>query len=866
MQLGRRTLVLIVAITLSAPLAVGQRRAYLAQERGDFDGDGRRDQVKLTSSGHVEIELGHSRRRSELAPGLNPKRGTIELGRLGGGTIILVRGFKGRPKRNPSGAATVYWVAKASIELLWSGAIGPQGEDREWSRELELTDKQLTLYESHPQVRGCRPDQPLRLYARAFDFGKQRRFRPFQPRSRRPAATAPRLPVTDKPPASLAGLPLALFFRAQGATSQFGSTSAADLSTPREIDDGNMTTAWLDGRGGSGTFETIVFSQPQPAQKLAAVAIIPGHGASASEFRRRGRLKQFALLLYGDGGRTEYVVDIGSDPAARGQAAHRTPVWVHLPKHIATSCVELLVLSTYRGSGARGRRDDLAIAEVQLLTDLELSPDVMRVLVDRVRASSGAAARAAIRALRRRGAKASAAVVDALKQNSTAKQKQRLYQALALIDQPSSASTLAAALMDPITSSDTRRLAASKLAGYGDHGALALLSVLVDDSTDDDTRELALDFLLKTQTQRRGGLLAEVAGKGSRTFRRSLAVALAKQEDVSLAGLAQATTIMKSAGAEADLWRAAALRARTASTKDQVELVRAMGERLTKVDDYERRYRLLQGMAPLPAASAELTRWWNTARLDASPRAIALRRVVAGAAAKNPHPAALAALALADSDPSVRTLGAAAIQADDVAPLSTTLVAVLNSDPWPMVRGNAALAIGQACLPAVAQQALVRAASSDVDPEVQRAAIRALLACAPAAARTTLLRLARDAKQPIGVRSFAVLQLAGLKDQAPIAELIELLDISRRSAFDSDDSQKLAAATATALGRLGDARGRKPLMQATQDEAYPGIQAAAAAALGSLCDKAVKIRLKALSTSPQRTVSLAAQRSLTTCR
>ena len=84
-------------------------------------------------------------------------------------------------------------------------------------------------------------------------------------------------------------------------------------------------------------------------------------------------MARFALTLGDDKGTESFEIKIPRDPVRLGKDAHRTLHWAVLPKPIPARCAQLVLLSSYRGAQAQGRRDDIAIAEVHLLSAAELS-------------------------------------------------------------------------------------------------------------------------------------------------------------------------------------------------------------------------------------------------------------------------------------------------------------------------------------------------------------------------------------------------------------------------------------------------------------------------------------------------------------
>ncbi|MBT8492733.1 MAG: hypothetical protein KJO07_06705, partial [Deltaproteobacteria bacterium] len=385
-----KRLLVTLSILLGLPgAASAQNRAYLAQVRQDLDGDGKRDQVRVLPTGAVEIRYGKARKLGVVATeldGLKPRAGSIEVvagARFGLRHLVVARVLASRKNRAP-GVAVVLGFSKSGHDTLWQGSIGAQGSDREWSRRLAITRRGLELYEERPELTTCSGRAPIPLYARAFDF-KNRKFRPYRIKNALPPGSIELTITTTAPKGAPAG-PRAAFLRAVGATSRRGAGSASGLSVPRAIDDGNPATAWIEGRGGTGTGEQILFRQSSPPEAITALAILPGHGASADEFKNRGRVASFGLILSDGSNTISYRIKVPRDPTRLGPNGHRTYHWALLPEPVAASCGQLVLLTSYRGASARGKRDDIAIAEVHLLTAAELGSDLEVALARRVAA------------------------------------------------------------------------------------------------------------------------------------------------------------------------------------------------------------------------------------------------------------------------------------------------------------------------------------------------------------------------------------------------------------------------------------------------------------------------------------------------
>ena len=172
--------------------------------------------------------------------------------------------------------------------------------------------------------------------------------------------------------------------------------------------------------------------------------------------------------------------------------------------------------------------------------------------------------------------------------------------------------------------------------------------------------------------------------------------------------------------------------------------------------------------------------------------------------------AALAKLALADRALPVRLAGVELLRAGK----RTAELTALAEDPEPLVALEAAIA---AASPALAQQALERAAAADRWPIRAGAANMAGRAVDRTHALLIAKRLAGDPEP--GVRLAAARALASAGDKAGAIEIFA-------AALGTD----AAVSAATDLARLGDARGEQVLDAAVRDAAHGADDRAAAVA------------------------------------
>lgn len=766
-------------------------------------------------------------------------------------------------------ALVLAWQGSA-LTRLWQGPVGWRG-DGEHSVHVAATPLGLLRYQARPEVARC-DGQPMYLYPEAWDF-RGSGFRPVYNTPRLPA-NAPVLTVTPEPPPG-AGDVVVSSFRTRAVSAQAGAASAGDLVPPRELDDRDPGTVWRESLGGNGQGEIITLGTTLPQAMVAAVRIVPGDAASPERFRRANRLRRAGLLV---GRERAFWIDFPSDPA-RGQKPVDTAWWAILPAPVPAQCVTLVLDSVYPGTAATSpRTGDTVIAELAVLTTLDLAPEgAEAALIDRVRAG-GQAGRSAARLLAQRGPAAVAAVRRALENDKLSDaERLRLRQVLAEIGDPATAVELAEGMADERASAAERGDFLRALVRLGSDAVPALASVLVDEKAALPARASAATALGEIAVPAAQGALIAAAGLGPQTLRRAVALALGHRDpgelDALLAAAAQAEGAPErpERGREADLWRAAGLLARRAGAEPRARATAAMTARLASASGYELLGRLLGAAGPLadPALFDALAA--ALARLPAAePESKALLRIAAVALADSALPAARGLLVelLGAADPGVRRAAADALGRRDDADAASdqALITRLREDTWPRIRHLAAAALATRCGAAEAPaQALTAAITADASVDVRRGALTALVTCRAPGVGALLLRTADSAEQPTLVRQRAITLVAVLGDRSLAAALIKLFGSLRGRAWSDAEALRLAAAAAVTLGRLGDPAAVQPLLTAARDPAFPELQAAAITGLAEMCPRQALPVFEQARDSVQRAVSIAARSASRRC-
>jgi HEAT repeat protein len=885
---------LFLATTLLVlPCMEAAAQEPVAEATFDVDGDGAVDRIRIEPPGVVHVALARGRalrERFEAPPGtLATAQVSADAGpALGGRRVVVVTAVfmaagqpasaaaplpvPGGPGRERAEALVLAWH-DGGLARLWQGPVGRRG-DGEHSVHVALTPLGLLRYQARPEVQRC-DGQPMYLQPQAWDF-RSASFRPVYNAPRLPAS-APVLAATPEPPPG-ASAALASSFRTRAASTQAGAGDAGDLVPPRELDDGNPGTVWRESLGGNGRGEIITLGTSLPRAEVAAVRIVPGDAASPERFRRGNRLRRVGLLV---GAERAFWIDFAADPAA-GKLPAGTSYWAMLPEPVAAQCVTLVLDGVYPGTAAGSpHAGDTAIAELAVLTTLDLAPGgAEAALIERVRAG-GEAGRSAARLLAQRGAPAVAAVRQALEASAlTDEQRLRLRRVLAEIRDPATAAELVEGMAQPGASDAERRDFLRALVSLGAEAVPALAALLADQQAAQPARTAAAAALGEIPGPAAPAALITAAGQGPRPLRRAVVLALAHRDpgrtDVTdsldlLLGAALQAGRESESGRESDLWRALGLLARGADAAARERAVVAMTARLDTAAGYELVARLVAAAAPL-AAPAQLDALAAAlGRLPArEPETLVLYRLAAAALADNPAAAARARLVdlLGAADPGVRRAAADALgrRRDADAGTDQALITRLRDDAWPRIRHLAAAALATRCGTAAAPaQALAAAVTADADVEVRRGALTALVSCRAAGVGALLLQTASSREQPVPVRQRAITLVAVLGDRALAPGLVKLFETLRERAWSDAKALRLAAAAAVTLGRLGDPAAIPPLLAAARDPAFPELQAAAITGLGEMCPRQALPIFEQARASAERAVSIAARSASRRC-
>ena len=814
-----------VAALASVALAASAHAAPLGQAKLDVDADGKPEDVVLEADGSLRVG---GVKRATLARVTG--RAAFEAARTSTGTWLVVEAGE-----------QAFVVNTRTWQVVATSELGGVGLDREYSIAVDALPEGVFRYQTRHDVRRC-DGKPAYLFAERLDAPKGAPAAP-------PIAIGAAQQLTANVDANAAApggaVAAPLVYHARAASHQPGAPHAGALAIPRELDDGSLASVWLEKLPNAGEGQFFTFTPRVEGARARTIRIVPGWPRSTQVMRSHNRPRGLAIVTANDAWRVE-LPDAADKPLG-------TAFVIELPRPIE-GCVTVILESVH----GRPQGGTTAIAELEVYAEGERDGGG-EALLARIVATGKGGDTAAAAALARRGASAATALEAELAKTTDAGARRRLVNALAKIPDPAVVPALVRAAQNGwVKDKDL----VDVIAALGRNGQVQALRELA--AKGPRTIRIAAIAQLKPVA---GGFdaLVELAGKGPREVRRAVIERLALAPGAQLAQSAEAQSNPAVAG---DLWRALTRRARS-HADERAAAVTAMRAALASATDYERRYRLIDGIASYgePEALRELERL--LASLPTAPQSSALRQVAVRAIASMPRgEAAPIVIALArDADPGVRlaALGALAGAATDTAnawhaaegpdAIDRVIVTALTTDTWPEVRRRAAAALGSRCMRPGPAQALAEAVTKDADVDVRGDALTALVQCKAPAASTLLAKVWNDTKAPLELRTRAVSLVNMLGDRSVCASLVGKFRGWRGEALTGEGALKLAQEAAVAIGQCNAPGAAAALIEALDDSTFPEIQASAAlglAALGPQCPAAAKAKLTNLCRNDSR--------------
>ncbi|MGE0395719.1 MAG: HEAT repeat domain-containing protein [Kofleriaceae bacterium] len=800
---------------LLATLAHAAPPGPIAAIAADVDGDGREDPITLNANG--ELSIGGSVAVKLPIAG----KARIEAGTWNKKPIIVVVGEKEAFVVEPDGA-------KKTWKMTAKTTVGGVGLDADYAVDVTATPSGVYRFQTRANLRRC-DGKPALLFAEGFNgkvFGRVTRL----PIGVDPSATT--LAAKLDPSATTPVL-----YAARFSSHQIGAGDAGGLGIPTELDDGQSQTMWreeLSKSSGEGQFFTFEARAPGVAAKHVRIA-----GAG----RTFNRPKRIAIV----GATDAYHVEIPDDASGAAFA-------VELPKPIA-GCVTVILEDTYGPDPGQ-----TAISELSVYADGERAGGAEAMLAQIV--AAGGETRNAEAVLAKRGAAGASAIEAEILKTKDARARRRLLAVIAKIEDPTAVPMLVRAATEGWVEGDAlvdivralgRRGMTEELAQLAGNASFAL-----------EARIAAAEAIAPTDAKT-FALLVDLAGTGPHALRKAVIERLMLATTAQLIEAAQKETEGASAG---DLWRAITKHVK-ATPADRPAALAAMQAALASATDYERRYRLIDGVATLGDATAMRALEAMLRGLPAGTATAALRQVAVAGAASAPRAEGLSLVVnlAKDPDPGVRMAvlsalagvevdTASAWHAPDPDGIDRIITAALATDTWPDVRRRAASSLGLRCQRPGPRAALVEAVFGDKNNEVRGDALVALVQCRAQGVTEILAKVWDDTRSPIEIRTRAVALAAMLGDAKLGATLVGKFARWRGEAISAGDDGEAAlslAVSAAPVIAILDAPGAvQALTEALYDEAFPEIVSAAATALGKLgakCPASAKAKLVEISKS-----------------
>jgi len=834
------------AVTLVALTSVGGA-APLAALTQDLDNDGTPETIEVSSAGVLTIAQGGPRARLDLGALVEA---SLAVARRDGRTLLVVDQKRSRTDREAMILEYRRTGATGVAAIVATTKLGGVGLDAEYQVELAATATGLYRYQTRPDIRRC-DGKPTFLFAERLDGSKFKRIAKLP--SQVPAGVPTLTARIDTTPAIAP-----LLVHARAASLQPGVADAGGLTIPHELDDNRNDTGWreeLAVSAGEGQFFTF---EPRIAGAQARqLRIVPGNPTSAAALKAANRPRMIAIVTPANTWRVEL-----PDPATEPLG---TAYVVDLPQSVG--CVTVVLESTYGPSpGAT------AIAELEVFAEGERAGGGDTMLAKAVAEGKDGATSAAS-ALARRGAAGAVAIDAEIAKTTDALARRRLIAVLVKIQDPAASAALTRAATEGWVTGPALLDLIDALAR---NGLVQELHDLAGNSG------IALDARIAAVSRLGAGtqelpLLIDLAGTGPHELRRAVIERLSLAPTEVLIDAAIKNTDPPASG---DLWRALTRRARTDAATRPGALA-ALLAALPGATDYERRYRIVDGIATLGDAAALRGLEAMLRGLPAGAQTSALRQVAIRAIGYAPRPDAVKlVLAFAqDPDPGVRIAVLSALAgaetdagdpwhtADGPDGIDRVIITALATDSWPEIRRRAASTLGARCQRPGPARALGDAVAKDRAIDVRVDALTALVQCRATGIDQLLAKTWDDNKSPIELRTQAVGLAVVLGDPKLGALLVGRFTRWRGAAIESAEALALAQSAAASIARLQAPGAAQALIAALDDSAFPEIVSAAALALGALgpaCPPSAKAKLNILARSDDQT-AVAAKRAAAQC-
>jgi hypothetical protein len=706
-----------------------------------------------------------------------------------------------------SAAVLIVRRAAGALEALWTGQLQPVGDPGERRADaLEIADRDgdgavdvvVGMYDDRIQICGQerallspRAVDPKTLTLRSVLLNRA------STRVAREELVASAAPAGPTPP------PLLHALRTVGAS----SASQQPKEGHSAASDGDLSTAWVEGRGLAGRFEFVTLRWTAPGRPIRAIAVVPTPASAEPAAAKHARPRVFSLL--GDKG-DRIVATLPEDPRP-GQR-----YWIVPKSPLAWSCLTVSVDDVFAADIGAGTH--AALAEIEAYTDVDFEGG-LALLVEEL-GQDGTRGDDATQLLTQvRGDAVSALVTAWPKLSSVGKRRAlRLLFAQPPAD-PRALDLLRLALRDPAreVNQPALELARKRV----ESGPAMLLELARDATPQGDAAALALARTGDATTLE--GLLSALLIAGG-TERPALREAL--WATFRSAGSAASDVLTRWAGPEPATppvaARAAAALALSRLPEAQSSAAALVRDSLVSAVEFTDQWRLVQAAAALPTEPAT-DAWLGTLVREAKPWMLRAAALAALQTRNSSTAQSAAEHALSDAYPRVRAAGIKVLGSN--AAKIELLSQYARDDKWFLVRAAAVDALPNT--PAGLQ--VMTAALKDKTPTVRATAVRALQHARAIAAWNQIkpmLENAEEYPEVIGAGIAFAKALCALQ-AAPSLQAVVVRGL-HPEAWSAD--QELALAALEALSALGGEAAAWARDHAQSPLVPKQVQAAAAAA------------------------------------
>jgi HEAT repeat protein len=705
-----------------------------------------------------------------------------------------------------------------TLDLIWNGRTSLKGDPGERAADAvrfqDLTQDnipEITIGKISEAHRLCGQEELPLLFRQVYDL-KSGKFRPILAKRPGLAPTAD-LEGTVAEPATV--VPLIDQISAESASRSAGDKGdLLFLSKPSAASDKDRSTVWTPGTGnGAGEMATFHVASDVYGVTRVGISALPTGTDGKTKYDRPK-----SLILSTD--KEVYRLIFKDDPATTPTGV----VWFLLPKPSLTSCLSLVVESTY----APGPKSPFGLAEIQLMTEVDEPNGLNRLAAD---LNTPKLRRQAAMLLKKVGDRALLPIRGAWKKLD-AFGRRLAAEVLSESCAAQAADLLAEAALDP--DALTREAAIPGLRRAPDKAAAALEKYL--SSKDDTVFTAAVEASAALGTESAVNAMASRLGRTDRKRREILISAIVKSVKDTPENAEDMWSSVKDAEANNEKERMVPLllvAAEYSGLKDRVfEKASALYD---AASSFAERYLLIEVLGKVSCGNSQDRLVTAATDKDTEIRAAAIRGI--SVCAEGPAANDVLVKGLSDPEPPVRLAALDAVsfgRSSNFKSSIDTVSFIAHADPWPVVRAHAVrLAV---LFPRDKAVLFLRDASRDRSPDVRELALIAVMQY-----------FGKDADAVIEERLMSDNETEKLKTQAAVAAgrrcqksaVPALTAVLKKGAepMADPDLQEAAVAAALALGDIGT-KEAVSILKKVKERSNPATDRAIEAALkspGSQC-------------------------------